>query len=103
MMGGQLTCMRAQQWSAASRWLADTCLKVVTAIMLAELHGAHSLYCRCVRGFDVGWTGGQSEYHFVPYADFCLLRLPKDRAMSKMSAGLAFLSDIFPTGWDTQQ
>jgi len=47
-----------------------------------------------------GWTGGQSEYHFVPYADFSLLRLPKDRAMSKMTAGLAFLSDIFPTGYN---
>jgi len=47
-----------------------------------------------------GWTGGQTEYHFVPYADFQLLRLPKDRAISKMTAGLAFLSDIFPTGYN---
>ena len=46
------------------------------------------------------WVGGQSEYHFVPYADFQLLRLPKDRALSKMKQGLAFLSDILPTGYN---
>lgn len=46
------------------------------------------------------WVGGQSEYHFVPYADFQLLRLPKDRAVSKMKQGLAFLSDILPTGYN---
>ncbi len=33
------------------------------------------------------------------YADFQLLALPKDRALSKMTQGLAFLSDVFPTGF----
>jgi len=47
-----------------------------------------------------GWRGGQVEYHFVPYADFQLLRLPKDRAIPYMKKGLAFLSDIFPTGYN---
>jgi hypothetical protein len=37
---------------------------------------------------------------FVPYADFQLLRLPKDRAISKLKQGLAFLSDVLPTGYN---
>jgi threonine dehydrogenase-like Zn-dependent dehydrogenase len=44
-----------------------------------------------------GWQGGQSEYVLVPWADFQLLKLPKEVAMQKMTS-LAFLSDIFPTG-----
>jgi len=47
-----------------------------------------------------GWTGGQAEYLFVPYADFNLLKLPKDLAIPKMAAGFAFLSDIYPTGYN---
>jgi len=46
------------------------------------------------------WTGGQSEYHMVPYADFQLLKIPKDRALTHMTKGIAFLSDILPTGYD---
>ena len=45
-----------------------------------------------------GWVGGQAEYVMVPYADFNLLRLPKDRAMEKIK-DLTLLSDIFPTGY----
>jgi glutathione-independent formaldehyde dehydrogenase len=45
-----------------------------------------------------GWVGGQAEYVLVPYADFNLLRLPKDQAMSKIK-DLTLLSDIFPTGY----
>lgn len=45
------------------------------------------------------WQGGQSEYIFVPYADHMLLRIPKDVALSKIRS-LAFLSDIFPTGYN---
>ncbi len=45
-----------------------------------------------------GWIGGQAEYVMVPYADFNLLKLPKDRAMAKIK-DLTLLSDIFPTGY----
>ena len=47
-----------------------------------------------------GWVGGQAEYVMVPYADFNLLKLGRDKdlAMSKI-ADLALLSDIFPTGF----
>ena len=45
-----------------------------------------------------GWVGGQAEYVMVPYADFNLLKLPKDRAMAKI-ADITLLSDIFPTGY----
>ncbi len=45
-----------------------------------------------------GWVGGQAEYVMVPYADFNLLKLPKDRAMEKIK-DLTLLSDIFPTGY----
>jgi glutathione-independent formaldehyde dehydrogenase len=45
-----------------------------------------------------GWVGGQAEYVMVPYADFNLLRLPKERAMEKIK-DLTLLSDIFPTGY----
>src|SRR6266545_846308 len=34
----------------------------------------------------------------VPYADFNLLRLPRERAMEKIK-DLTLLSDIFPTGY----
>jgi glutathione-independent formaldehyde dehydrogenase len=44
-----------------------------------------------------GWDGGQAEYVLVPYADFNLLKLPADRALSKINS-IAFLSDIYPTG-----
>lgn len=44
------------------------------------------------------WKGGQSEYMFVPYADFVLLKFPdKEKAIEKI-LDLAMLSDIFPTG-----
>jgi glutathione-independent formaldehyde dehydrogenase len=51
-------------------------------------------------GFNLGdWQGGQSEYLFVPYADFNLLRFPdKDQAMEKI-LDLALLSDILPTAF----
>ncbi|MFZ2242625.1 MAG: alcohol dehydrogenase catalytic domain-containing protein [Gordonia amarae] len=51
-------------------------------------------------GFNLGnWNGGQSEYLFVPYADFNLLRFPdKDQAMAKI-LDLALLSDILPTAF----
>ena len=45
-----------------------------------------------------GWVGGQAEYVMVPYADFNLLKLPKDRAMPKIT-DITLLSDIFPTGY----
>ncbi len=45
-----------------------------------------------------GWVGGQAEYVMVPYADFNLLRLPKERALEKIK-DLTLLSDIFPTGY----
>jgi glutathione-independent formaldehyde dehydrogenase len=45
-----------------------------------------------------GWVGGQAAYVMVPYADFNLLRLPKERAMEKIK-DLTLLSDIFPTGY----
>jgi glutathione-independent formaldehyde dehydrogenase len=46
-----------------------------------------------------GWQGGQAEYVMVPYADFNLLKFPdKSHAMKKIK-DLAFLSDIFPTGY----
>ncbi len=45
-----------------------------------------------------GWVGGQAEYVMVPYADFNLLKLPKDRAMAKIK-DITLLSDIFPTGY----
>jgi len=45
-----------------------------------------------------GWVGGQAEYVMVPYADFNLLKLPKDRTMAKI-ADITLLSDIFPTGY----
>ncbi len=45
-----------------------------------------------------GWIGGQAEYVMVPYADFNLLKLPKDRAMAKIK-DITLLSDIFPTGY----
>jgi glutathione-independent formaldehyde dehydrogenase len=44
-------------------------------------------------------SGGQAEYLLVPYADFQLLKLPKEVAMSKITS-LAFLSDILPTGYN---
>lgn len=51
-------------------------------------------------GFNLGgWTGGQSEYLFVPYADFNLLKFPdKDAAMAKIS-DLTLLSDVLPTAF----
>lgn len=51
-------------------------------------------------GFNLGnWDGGQSEYMFVPYADFQLLRFPdRDQAMEKIR-DLALLSDILPTAF----
>ncbi|MCL4506795.1 MAG: formaldehyde dehydrogenase, glutathione-independent [Chloroflexi bacterium] len=45
-----------------------------------------------------GWVGGQAEFVMVPYADFNLLKLPKERAMEKIK-DLTLLSDIFPTGY----
>ena len=45
-----------------------------------------------------GWVGGQAEYVMVPYADFNLLKLPKDRALAKIK-DITLLSDIFPTGY----
>lgn len=47
-----------------------------------------------------GWIGGQADYVMVPFADFNLLRLGKDRdrAMEKIR-DLALLSDILPTGF----
>lgn len=41
-------------------------------------------------GFNLGnWNGGQSEYLFVPYADFNLLRFPdKDQAMDQIASDL---------------
>lgn len=45
-----------------------------------------------------GWVGGQAECVMVPYADFNLLKLPKERAM-EMIKDLTLLSDIFPTGY----
>ncbi|MFX4404586.1 formaldehyde dehydrogenase, glutathione-independent, partial [Acinetobacter baumannii] len=49
-------------------------------------------------GFNLGgWTGGQGDYLFVPYADFNLLRFPdKDAAMEKIR-DLTLLSDVLPT------
>jgi glutathione-independent formaldehyde dehydrogenase len=45
------------------------------------------------------WQGGQSEYVFVPYADFNLLKFPdRELAMEKL-LDLAMLTDIFPTGY----
>lgn len=46
-----------------------------------------------------GWAGGQAEYVLVPWADFQLLKLPKEVALEKMTS-LAFLSDIFPTSYN---
>jgi len=45
-----------------------------------------------------GWIGGQAEYVMTPYADFNLLKLPKERAMEKI-LDITTLSDIFPTGY----
>ncbi|WP_339927213.1 formaldehyde dehydrogenase, glutathione-independent [uncultured Cobetia sp.] len=46
-----------------------------------------------------GWTGGQTDYVMVPYADFNLLKSPDaDQAMEKIR-DLTLLSDIFPTGF----
>ncbi|MDO6673154.1 formaldehyde dehydrogenase, glutathione-independent [Cobetia amphilecti] len=46
-----------------------------------------------------GWTGGQTDYVMVPYADFNLLKFPDaDQAMDKIR-DLTLLSDIFPTGF----
>ncbi len=45
-----------------------------------------------------GRIGGQAEYVMVPYADFNLLKLPKEKAMAKIK-DLTLLSDIFPTGY----
>lgn len=47
-----------------------------------------------------GWDGGQAEYVLVPWADHQLLKLPKEVAMDKLTSGLTFLSDIFPTAFD---
>jgi glutathione-independent formaldehyde dehydrogenase len=45
------------------------------------------------------WTGGQSEYVVIPYADFNILKFPdKDQAMEKIQ-DLTLLSDVFPTGY----
>lgn len=45
------------------------------------------------------WTGGQSEYNMVPYADFNLLKIPnRDLAMKKI-LDLSLLSDVLPTGY----
>jgi threonine dehydrogenase-like Zn-dependent dehydrogenase len=30
-----------------------------------------------------GWIGGQAEYVMVPYADFNLLKFPKEQAMER--------------------
>jgi glutathione-independent formaldehyde dehydrogenase len=49
---------------------------------------------------DMGpWAGGQAEYVVVPYADFNLLKFPKDLPRDKIM-DIAFLSDIFPTAYD---
>jgi glutathione-independent formaldehyde dehydrogenase len=45
-----------------------------------------------------GWVGGQAEFVMVPYADWNLLKLPKDQAMAKIT-DVTLLSDIFPTGY----
>jgi len=45
------------------------------------------------------WQGGQSEYNFIPYADFNLLKIPnKDLAMKKI-LDISMLSDVLPTGF----
>lgn len=51
-------------------------------------------------GFNLGgWTGGQGDYLFVPYADFNLLRFPdKDAAMENIR-DLTLLSDVLPTAF----
>ncbi|MBD3847291.1 glutathione-independent formaldehyde dehydrogenase [Bradyrhizobium sp. U87765 SZCCT0131] len=51
-------------------------------------------------GFNLGgWTGGQGDYLFVPYADFNLLAFPdKDAAMEKIR-DLTLLSDVLPTAF----
>jgi len=45
------------------------------------------------------WPGGQAEYVVVPYADFNLLKFPKNVPRDKL-LDIAFLSDIFPTAYD---
>lgn len=47
-----------------------------------------------------GWVGGQAAYVMVPYADFNLLKLGKEKGapMDKI-LDLALLSDILPTGY----
>jgi len=46
-----------------------------------------------------GWTGGQTEYVLVPFADFNLLKFPdKEQAVAKIQ-DLTMLSDILPTGF----
>jgi glutathione-independent formaldehyde dehydrogenase len=44
-------------------------------------------------------AGGQAEYLFCPWADFNLLKMPRDEAMLKMLT-ITMLSDILPTGFD---
>jgi glutathione-independent formaldehyde dehydrogenase len=47
------------------------------------------------------WPGGQAEYVLIPYADFNLLKLPKDKALEReYLLDLCLLSDILPTGYD---
>jgi len=49
---------------------------------------------------DMGpWPGGQAEYLLVPYADFNLLKFPKNVPKDKL-LDIAFLSDILPTAYD---
>jgi glutathione-independent formaldehyde dehydrogenase len=45
------------------------------------------------------WPGGQAEYVVVPYADFNLLKFPKNAPKDKL-LDIALLSDIFPTAYD---
>lgn len=47
-----------------------------------------------------GWVGGQAEHVMVPYADWNLLVLPRDRErVLEKILDLTMLSDIFPTGY----
>jgi len=45
------------------------------------------------------WAGGQSEYMLVPYADFQLLKIPKNLS-KEMMLDVALLSDILPTAYN---
>ncbi|WP_249204722.1 alcohol dehydrogenase catalytic domain-containing protein [Burkholderia cenocepacia] len=48
-------------------------------------------------GFNLGgWTGGQGDYLFVPYADFNLLRFPDCYGSGYLSLGGGCLSRVRP-------